>query len=193
MPDCFVVPARAILCPPLLNSVSSVTITGTSSSLSLANTLKSLREDIQAEDTLIASRVTWYVTSQAFLLTAYASSWNAGFGWPDFFHRVLPLAALLLSALILASIYAATWAQDVYIREQSILLARIKAELVLEPTEQLAFDIYERTTISNRTSSSGHKVGGRIHALVRLTPFVLPLGFSALWVYAYLYSPLALR
>lgn len=33
--------------------------------LTLADTLRALREDIQAENTLIASRVTWYVTSQA--------------------------------------------------------------------------------------------------------------------------------
>jgi hypothetical protein len=43
-------------------------------SLPLADVLQALRQDIQAEDTLIASRVTWYVTSQAFLLTAYATS-----------------------------------------------------------------------------------------------------------------------
>jgi len=161
-------------------------------SLSLADTLRSLREDIQAEDTLIASRVTWYVTSQAFLLTAYATSWNSGFGWPDFFHRVLPVAAIVLSIVILASIYAATWAQDVYIREQAAIVARIKAELKLEPAEQMALDAYERTMIANRTDARGRRVGGRIHALVRVTPFVLPLGFSALWLYAYHFSPLAL-
>ena len=49
-------------------------------SLTLADALKSLREAIQAEHNLIAGRVTWYVTSQAFLLTAYATSWNAGAG-----------------------------------------------------------------------------------------------------------------
>ena len=63
-----------------------------------------------------ASRVTWYLTSQAFLLTAYATSWGAGLAWPVFFHAVLPLAAIVLSGLIFASIYAATWAQDVYLR-----------------------------------------------------------------------------
>jgi len=77
-------------------------------SLTLADALKSLRDDVQAENGLIAGRVIWYVTSQAFLLTAYATSWNAGFGWPLFFHAILPLCAVVLSVVILASIYAAT-------------------------------------------------------------------------------------
>ena len=119
-------------------------------SLPLAEVLKTLREDIHAEDTLIASRVTWYVTSQAFLLTAYAASWGAGFQWPAFFHTVLPLAAVVLSALIFASIYAATWAQDVYLREQVTLVERIKAEIRLSMSETLALRVYERTMAANR-------------------------------------------
>lgn len=97
-------------------------------SLALADILRALREDIQAENTLIASRVTWYVTSQSFLLTAYAASWNTGFLWQSFFHHVMPIAAIVLSVMILASIYAATWAQDVYLREQEALVSRINAE-----------------------------------------------------------------
>jgi hypothetical protein len=161
----------------------------TSQSLTLAHALRSLREDIQAEHALITSRVTWYVTSQAFLLTAYATSWNAGFVWPSFFHQVLPIAAIVLSFLILASIYAATWAQDVYLREQAALVSRIKAELVLERPEQVALDAYARTMVANRTSADGQVIGTRIHALVRVTPLVLPIGFSALWLYAYHFAP----
>lgn len=158
-------------------------------SLTLADALKSLREDIRAEDILIASRVTWYVTSQAFLLTAYATSWNAGFGWQHFFHQVLPVAAIALSLLIFASIYAATWAQDVYLREQKALIAEAKAAVDLSPSEALALAAYERTMVANRTDAAGRLVGGRIHALVRIAPIVLPIGFSLLWLYAYRFAP----
>jgi hypothetical protein len=161
----------------------------TSGSLTLAHALRSIREDIQAENTLIASRVTWYVTSQAFLLTAYSTSWNAGFVWPVFFHQVLPVAAIVLSLLILVSIYAATWAQDVYLREQAFLVARVKADVALDPSEQLALAAYERTMVTKRTNASGKVVGSRIHALVRITPLVLPVGFAALWLYAYHFAP----
>lgn len=157
--------------------------------LSLANALASLREDIQAEDTLIASRVTWYVTSQAFFLTAYATSWNAGFGWPSFFHHILPIAALLISIVLLASIFAATWAQDVYLREQMAAVAQIKEKWNLEPTDQLALAIYERTMVANRQTAQGRTVGGQVHALVRIAPLLLPIGFCALWLYTLLFAP----
>ncbi|HEY4957258.1 MAG TPA: hypothetical protein VII31_05535 [Caldimonas sp.] len=158
-------------------------------SLTPAGALQSLREDIQAEDTLIASRVTWYVTSQAFLLTAYATSWNAGFLWQAFFHQVLPLSAVALSALILASIYAATWAQEVYLREQTRLVGQIKDRLDLSVPESLALEAYERTMVANRKSAAGRSIGLRIHALVRVAPLVLPFAFAVLWLYAYRFAP----
>jgi len=58
---------------------------------------------------------------------AYATSWSAGIRWDYFFHHVPPLAAIALSAVIFASIYAATWAQDVYLRKQAALVSRMKA------------------------------------------------------------------
>jgi hypothetical protein len=158
-------------------------------SLTLADALKSLRDDIRAEDTLIASRTTWYVTSQAFLLTAYATSWNAGFTWRYFFHQVLPLAGIVLSAIILVSVYAATWAQDVYLREQASLVARMKTVADLSATESLVLQVYERTMVANRANAAGRIVGGRVHALVRITPILLPLGFALLWWYAYARAP----
>jgi hypothetical protein len=160
-------------------------------SLTIADALRDLRNEIQAENTLIASRTTWYVTSQAFLLTAYATSWNANFAWPFFFHQVLPWAAIVLSALILASVYAATWAQDVYLREQESLVARIKAELMLSKVDALALQVYERTMVAKRTNSAGRVIGGRIHALVRVSPLALPVGFALLWLYAAFWAPLA--
>ena len=129
------------------------------------------------------------MTSQALLLTAYAQSRNANFVWPQFFHDTLPLAAIALSAVILASTYAATWAQDAYLREQAALVARLKTEMTLSPTEMLALDSYQHTMVEHRTSAAGRVIGGRIHALVRITPLVLPLGFSLLWLYAYFFAP----
>jgi hypothetical protein len=161
-----------------------------SNSLTIADALKALQQNIQAEHTLIASRVTWYVTSQAFLLSAYATSWNAGFQRPLFFHSVLPIAAIMLSVVIFASIYAATWAQDAYLREQAALVARLKNEVTMSPAELIALATYERTMVSNRTSAHGKAIGGLIHAIGRITPLVLPVGFSAVWLYAYHFAPL---
>lgn len=158
-------------------------------SLSVAEMLMALREDIQAENTLIASRVTWYVTSQAFLLTAYATSWSDSFRWQAFFHHVVPLAALVLSVVIFASIYAATWAQDVYLREQQSLVLQLKSNFQLSESERIAIEVYERTMVANRRDPAGRVIGGRIHALVRITPLILPVGFSGLWIYALALAP----
>jgi hypothetical protein len=158
-------------------------------SLTIADALKTIRDDIQAENTLIASRMTWYVTSQAFFLTAYAASWNANFGWPFFFHEVLPLSAVTLSIIIFASIFAATWAQDVYLREQSELVDVVKQQLQLSREEHLALRTYEQTMIRNRRSRTGRVIGTRIHVLVRISPLVLPIGFSMLWLYALFSAP----
>src|SRR5574337_1224240 len=158
-------------------------MTSEARSLSVADVLKSIGNDIQAEHALIASRATWYVMSQAFFLTAYATSWNPGFQWPAFFHVVLPIAALVLSAVILISIYAATWAQDMYLREQSALVARIKAQTSLSCAETIALEAYARTIVANRTDAAGRVIGRRIHGLVRITPLLLPIGFGVLWCY----------
>ena len=157
--------------------------------LTIADALKVLQADIQGENRLIASRVTWYVTSQAFLLTAYAQSWTYKFEWPYFFHELLPLAGIALSFLTFAFVYAATWAQEVYLREQVTLVAAVKARMNLSPPESLALLSYERTMVANRTSRSGRVLGSRVHAVVRITPFFLPAGFTLLWLYAYFFAP----
>jgi hypothetical protein len=163
-----------------------------SGSLTLSDALQALRQDIQAEHTLIASRITWYVTSQAFLLTAYATSWTPHFAWPHFFHAVLPGAGIVLSLVILVSVYAATWAQDVYLREQTSLVARISGDTALTPEQTLALQAYRHTMVANRRAASGRVIGHRIHALVRVTPLLLPLGFASLWLYALLRGPAGL-
>ena len=162
-----------------------------SQSLNIADALKAIRDDIQAENTLIASRMTWYVTSQAFFLTAYAASWNANFGWPHFFHEILPLSAVALSIIIFGSIFAATWAQDVYLREQSELVTVVKENFRLSPGESQALRAYEQTMIKNRRSRAGRVIGTKIHVLVRISPLVLPIGFSILWLYAFFFAPVA--
>ena len=157
--------------------------------LSIADTLKLLQDNIQAEDKLIATRVTWYVTSQAFLLTAYAASWSANFAWPYFFHELVPWAAIGLSLLTLASVYAATWAQETCLREQTALVSAIKSRLTLSAADALALGAYENTMVGNRKSKTGRALGNRIHEHVRIPPLVVPVGFSLLWLFAYLCAP----
>src|SRR5438094_4527619 len=69
---------------------------------------QNLREEIRAEHTLIANRLSWYVTSQSFLVTAFAISRGAGFTWFHWFSTLLlPIIGFVSSALILPSILGA--------------------------------------------------------------------------------------
>lgn len=99
------------------------------------------------------------------------------------------MAAVALSALILASIYGATWAQEVYLREQIRIVEEIRKRLELSVAEGLALEAYERTVVGHRRSPAGRPIGNRIHALVRVPPIVLPIGFAMLWLYALLFAP----
>lgn len=68
-----------------------------------------IREEIRSEHSLIANRLTWYVTSQSFLVTAFAISRGNGFAWFAWFSTLLlPLIGLISSALIFPSILGAS-------------------------------------------------------------------------------------
>ena len=69
---------------------------------------QTLRDESRSEHTLMANRLTWYVTSQSFLVTAFAISRGAGFTWFHIFSTLLiPAIGLLSSLLVLPSIAGA--------------------------------------------------------------------------------------
>ena len=69
---------------------------------------QTIRDESRAEHMLIANRLTWYVTSQSFLVTAFAISRGAGFSWFRWFSTLLiPAIGLLSSGLVFPSIVGA--------------------------------------------------------------------------------------
>src|SRR5439155_19877495 len=69
---------------------------------------ENIRGEIRAEHSLIANPLTRYVTSQSFLVTAFAISRGAGFKWFGWFSTVLlPVIGFVASALIFPSILGA--------------------------------------------------------------------------------------
>jgi len=66
-----------------------------------------IRQEIRDEYGQIASRLSWYVSSQAFLVSGFAISGNPAFplGW--FNHYLVPGLAYLLSILVAPSILGA--------------------------------------------------------------------------------------
>lgn len=68
-----------------------------------------IRDEIRAEHSLIANRLAWYVTSQSFLVTAFAISRGNSFAWFQWFSTILlPAIGLSTSALIFPSIAGAS-------------------------------------------------------------------------------------
>src|SRR2546423_12416334 len=83
-----------------------------------------IREEIRAEHSLIANRLSWYVTSQSFLVTAFAISRGAGFTWFHFFSTLLlPIIGIVSSALIFPSILGACSTIKLWHEKQRALFA----------------------------------------------------------------------
>lgn len=83
-----------------------------------------IREEIRAEYSLIASRLTWFVTSQSFLVSAFAISRANGFTWFSWFSTLLlPSVGLLLTGLTLPSIAGACRTIDAWHQKQRCFFA----------------------------------------------------------------------
>jgi hypothetical protein len=68
-----------------------------------------IRDEIRSEHALIGTRLNWYVTSQSFLVTAFAICESNGFVWFHWFATiVVPSVGLVASVLIFPSILAAS-------------------------------------------------------------------------------------
>jgi hypothetical protein len=69
--------------------------------------LEILQREIQYTQTMIGSRMTWYVTSQSFLVTAFAISGGSGHNFQWLAKGVIPALGIILSIVISFSISAA--------------------------------------------------------------------------------------
>ncbi len=84
-----------------------------------------IREEIRAEHGLIANRLTWYVTSQSFLVTAFAISRGNGFKWhPWFSTHLLPAIGFCISLLVFPSIAGASATIRLWHQKQMDFYAR---------------------------------------------------------------------
>jgi hypothetical protein len=120
-----------------------------------------IRNEIRAEHSLIANRLTWYVTSQSFLVTAFAISRGAGFSWhPWFSTTLLPLVALASSLLIFPSVVGARNTIRLWHEKQRGFFAR-------HPEFEAAFHLQRASWIESQGL---------------LFPIVIPLIFAAFWV-----------
>jgi len=112
--------------------------------LSPQSEYQQIREEIRAEHVLISNRLTWYVTSQSFLVSAFAISCGSGFTWFKWFPAVLlPMIGLTASCLIFPSIVGASQTIRLWHQKQREFFAR-------EPEFSKAFLLERKSHIDSR-------------------------------------------
>ena len=140
--------------------------------------LDTIRNEIQAEHTLISHRMTWLVTSQSFLMTAFAIAGGPGNRLFPFVYDSIPIVGIMLSTLAFFAIVAAIWVQGDLIATQAKTLARTRQRLVNDPDALARLDDYVRTT------ASGRKTGNTFHWLAIIPPLLVPVIFVVVWIAA---------
>ncbi len=122
---------------------------------------QAIRDEIRAEHSLIASRLSWYVTSQSFLVTAFAISCGNNFRWFSWFSTLLlPSIGFLSSLLIFPSIVAACRTIELWHSKQTRFFES-HAEF------KKAFDLKRQSWV---------------HRQSLLFPKLIPLLFGSLWL-----------
>jgi hypothetical protein len=126
-----------------------------------------IRDEIRAEHSLIANRLTWFVTSQSFVVSAFAISRGAGFTWHAWFSTTLiPLVALVSTVLVFPSIAGARTTIRLWHKKQRDFFER-------HPDFQAAFQL---------------KRAAWIESQALLFPIGIPLIFAAFWCVVHLAS-----
>jgi hypothetical protein len=122
---------------------------------------QAIRDEIRAEHTLIANRLTWFVTSQSFLVTAFAISRGNGFHWHPWFSTImLPTLGFVSAALVFPSIVGASKTIQLWHQKQSDFFTRHAAF-------KTAFALQRALWIESRGL---------------LFPKLIPLLFGAFWL-----------
>ncbi len=123
---------------------------------------KLIRDEIAHEDNLMSSRVSWFMTSQSFLLTALAIAQGGLHQIPtsriNYFFPLLPIIAIVSDVLILAGVLAG-----------AVVVHRWRHML---DESSPRYDAFPRVR--------------RDHAIIRLgwiAPVGLPVIFLAAWLY----------
>ena len=148
--------------------------------------LQAMRSEIQSEHTLLSHRMTWYVTSQSFLMTAYAIAWGKGheIAWKAFFQNGIPLLGVLLSIGAWLGIFSAVWVQAHVIESQTALLEKMRKRFEdANDAQALAtLNDYSGTTCAGRPSKT------RFHWLAMMPPCMIPAVFLLTWIVAWIVS-----
>lgn len=122
-------------------------------------------QEVHREHNLISNRMTWYVTSQSFLMAAFAvsGSQNHSFKWLS--KPFLPVLGILTSLITLRSLIAALVAMD--------KLKKDKKDILIKST-----DLQKIKSFKERFMESD---ADWIHVLGMTPPVLIPMIFLFSW------------
>jgi hypothetical protein len=125
-----------------------------------------VRSESKHEHSLLTGRVTWYITCQSFLLTAYAVSYanNKGPNW--FSNLLLPFLAIVITIPAFSMIYGATATIEMW--------SELRVELLKKHDELTAILISRWHP--NRLSKDS------IHFRALWFPKFIPFLFATVWL-----------
>lgn len=116
--------------------------------------LSAFRSEIQFESQMLSSRLGAYLSSQSFLIIAYASSMNAGWSKPGLFVLLVPfpmaLLGIVLSMDALRSIRSSYWVIERWNERQNALLEQDRDLANYWPTQHGEDEPPRDPTLSHR-------------------------------------------
>ncbi|PSB01094.1 hypothetical protein [Merismopedia glauca] len=92
-----------------------------------------IRGEIQFEYALMSNRVTWLITTQAFLFTAYAVALRGNNLKDSLYHPAIPILGSFISIILYSSIYAAISRVKLWQKNHETLNAKLADWLVYQP------------------------------------------------------------
>jgi hypothetical protein len=125
--------------------------------------LKLIHSEIHYEHGLISNRMSWYVTSQAFLMTAFMAGGGDGHSYQSWSKWFIPIIGILISALIWFAIVAALSAMK-RLRKQE-------------------FELLQRKALANLPYRKMPKI---IHFTGMTPAAVIPIIFMVAWIVAWI-------
>jgi len=136
--------------------------------------LEAYGREIQAEHTLMSQRMTWYVTSQSFLFSAYAISGSDRNSWVNIFMIGIPVLGMLLSEFARISLWAAINVQYELIKSQNQFITEQRGRLSCAK-ERYLLDVYTKTTCNGWESKHS------FHDTAMLPPLLIPILLMLTW------------
>jgi len=124
-----------------------------------------IRTEIRTEYDFISNRMSWYVTSQSFLVTAFTISGGDRHHYMWFLRSLIPVLGLLLSLIFWGSILAASAAIEELRRAQARLL--------------------ETTTLAD---SPLNMRAAWVHRWGMVPPLLIPVLFVLFWIVAWYWA-----